>query len=339
MSYSDFLNAIKAQDHEGIPVWFMRQAGRYMPEFSQIRNGRSIREMCKDTETVAHITELPVRKLGVDAAIIFHDILLPLEAMGLRVEYGKDGPSVRSNVMDLMARGKFFEYSKENDNYPLPESIHKFREGNPGVPLIGFSGGPITLASYIISEKRDGDLSLVRRMIHNEPQRFSEILRILTEMIIGFSKAQLRAGVSVIQIFDSWAGYLSGDMFSKIYSSYLREISAELSGLAPTIYFSTGTWHVQSVLEELGFDYLSVDWRRDILSYSNAIKESLGIQGNLDPALAASDLNVVKAEVMRIANGMKWKNNYIFNLGHGVPQFGSENILKEIVREVHSVTR
>lgn len=339
MTFQDFQKAIKSEDHEGVPVWFMRQAGRYLPEFSEIKQGRSIREMCMDSEAVARITELPVKKLGVDAAIIFHDLLLPLEAMGLHVEYGKDGPYSNTNVTDLLSRGDFIEYSEKNDMYPLSKSIRMFRERNPYVPTIGFAGGPITLASYIISEKKDSDLSLSRKMMISRSEQFRKVLKMLTEMIIQVSKIQIKAGTTAIQIFDSWAGYLSGDMFRDMYSGYLMEIASELSGKATIIYFATGTWHMQKSLETLGFDYLSVDWREDILSYSRSLKESVGIQGNLDPAFTAADWNTVRPHIQRMATGMKWKDNYIFNLGHGVPPYASQEVLKKIVEEVHGIRR
>lgn len=330
----NFLSALNGEDHERIPVWFMRQAGRYLREYQELRLTHSIKEICKDPEIVSDISYLPVEKLGVDAAIIFSDILLPFESMGIDLEY-------RENIGPVLSEFKGLEnilpFDINEFSYPLSLSIKKFKEKHRKTPLIGFTGGPVTLASYLIAGKSDRDLSVTKKFMLKNPSEFVKILDIITDMVIQIARYQKDAGTDVIQIFDSWAGALTSSQFRNIYSGFLNEIRNELN--FPVIYFSTGTGSMIEDLVETGFDFLSLDWRCDLTSIKDRIDASIGLQGNLDPLTAESNLKAALRESREILNGMKEKNNYIFNLGHGVLPRTDPETLKKIVEEVHSFDR
>ncbi len=337
MTYRDFIRALKGEEHESVPVWFMRQAGRYLPEFREIRGDMGIKEICLNPETVAEITTIPVRKFGFDAAIMFHDLVLPMEAMGFEFSYQRGvGPVSSLALLSAMKSGKFVPYEKSSDRYPVEKSISLFRSKNKDTPLIGFAGGPLTLMSYIVQSRHDSDLSLTREFIARHPAEARTTLDMLKEMVIEFTKAQVKAGTEAIQIFDSWIGNLPRSFFTDFYGSYLREIVSELGSLTPMIYFSSGSSHLDGVLQDTGFDFLSVDWRHDLASYSMEVKPETGLQGNLDPVMTCIEPEIAIRETERILSSLAGRSNYIFNLGHGIPPHARIDTVARIVEAVHA---
>lgn len=331
---NSFFRALKGELTEHIPVWFMRQAGRYMKEYMEIRHTMTIKEMCSDPDVTAKISYQPVENLGVDAAIIFSDILLPLESMGMNLDYVENTGPVLTPKKDISSLEQF---SIGDFGYPLAESIHRFKSLHADTPLIGFTGGPLTLASYVIAGKSDRDLSITKAFAMKDPERFAEILKLTTGAVISLSKHQMSAGVDVIQIFDSWAGSLSPLQFDSLYRRFLEDIRSELH--FPLIYFSTGTSGIVNELSAIGFNYLSLDWRTNLSSARNATGDSVGLQGNLDPVIAENSLEVSLKETEHILSGMRDKPDYIFNLGHGVLPATNPETLEKIVEAVHNFER
>ena len=335
---NDFDAALKGEDHEHIPVWFMRQAGRYSKHYQEIRKKKSLKEICMDPETTFHVTSAPIDELGVDAAILFFDILLPAEGMGFHIEYeeGK-GPIVANPILSEGASSDIYQFDAGSMPYPVGKSIELFRNRKPGFPIIGFSGGPLTILSYLLRGGSDRELIETRKFLLNRSRDSDIIMDMITETTIETLKLQIRSGCYAVQIFDSWAGYLPPSMISRYIERYVSQISSEISGKCPSIYFSTQTSSMLPILRNSGFDFLSLDWRCDLGKVAGEESGEIGLQGNLDPLIAASNHEMALDESIRIASEMKNMKKYIFNLGHGVLPQTSPLTLKSIVDSVHSV--
>ncbi len=325
---------------DSIPVWFMRQAGRYLPGYTEARKSKSIKEMCMDPALLVKIMEEPIIRLGVDAAIVFFDILLPLEAMGAKVDFTDGtGPVVQPAAYDG-PYPRLLEFDQRKMRYPLSETIRKFKETHGDFPLIGFSGGPVTMLSYLVSGGGDRDMVATKRMIASNERMFHENMALLTEMIISLLKIQIKAGADVVQIFDSWAGFFSPYQYDGLMKKYLSEIVSELSPLRrKVIYFSIATSGIAPQIVESGVDYISADWRSRLSLVDSVSSGKAGLQGNLDPALAAESPVGALREVGRILDDISYKQDYIFNLGHGVLPNTDYRTLQEIVRMVHDFRR
>ncbi len=335
---NNFLAALNGENHEKIPVWFMRQAGRYLEGYREIRRRMSIREMCRDVDTTVRITLEPVNSIGVDAAIIFADIMLPVESMGFHLDFVESiGPVISNPFMSNRSLSGISGFSLENYRYGTYDAIRKIRSAYDHLPVIGFSGGPLTIASYLVNGKPDRDLAKTKELILSEDRDFRKLLRMVTEMVIMNSREQIMSGASAVQIFDSWAGYLSPWQLESYAENYLRDISSELGHLAPLIYFSTQTSSMTDIMVSAGFSFLSLDWRCNLHRIKDALGEEVGLQGNLDPAIAEISREAALAEGRRIASSMSRSSKYIFNLGHGVLPGTNPETLKDLVRTVHSI--
>lgn len=335
-----FQAALNGDPHDSTPVWFMRQAGRYLPGYTGMRKSYSIKEICMDRDLTLEVTKEPLDTIGVDAAIIFSDITTPLEAMGFKVEFREGiGPVIGKSLLDNPALSGIRDFSTSGYHYATYDSIKRFTETVTGFPIIGFSGGPLTLASYVVAGRADKELQKTKKKMFTEDPGFSQLMEMITEMVIAHCREQIRNGASAIQIFDSWAGFLSPEWFRKYSEKYLKQIQAELSGFVPIIYFSTQTTSMPDLMAGLGFDFLSIDWRTDIRRFSEFVGEGVGLQGNLDPALAASSKESAVKEARSIVESMADKDRYIFNLGHGVLPDTQPETLREIVKTVHEFRR
>jgi len=334
----DFTLALKGYPHERIPVWFMRQAGRYSESYRKIREKKNIKEICMDPATSVEVTAAPVNELGVDAAILFFDILLPAEGMGFSVDFDEGKGPVIGNPFLSETHGKEISgFQRDMMPYPLERTVSLFRERMPQTPLIGFSGGPLTMLSYLLKGTSDRDLIQTRKFIMSDEKVANSILSELTETVIQILKIQIKSGCHAVQIFDSWAGFLPPSMLDWYTERYITQISSEIGEATPSIYFSTQTGSSIDILDRSGFEFLSVDWRCNIADISMSVHQDRGLQGNLDPAIAAygGEGSVLEAE--RIAASMKGRSRYIFNLGHGVlPETPAGN-LKRIVECVHEL--
>ena len=335
---NNFLSALRGEEHEQVPVWFMRQAGRYSRDYQDIRQGNSIKEICLDPELTYRVTSSPIDELGVDAAIIFFDILLPAEGMGFKIDYEEGrGPVISNPVLPGKANSEIFQFSRSSMPYPVEKAIKIFRERRPGFPIIGFSGGPITMISYLLRGQSDKELIETRKYLLNHAREAGMVMDMITEASIETLKLQVRSGCSAIQLFDSWAGYLPPSMLRDYSDRYISQISSEFSGKIPLIYFSTQTSSSLDILKDTGADILSMDWRCDLHKISGMVGPEKGLQGNLDPVMAAFSPERAVDESIRISSSMKGVNRYIFNLGHGVLPQTSPETLRRIVQAVHSV--
>lgn len=318
----------------------MRQAGRYLPGYTEIRKTMSIKEMCRDVDTTVRITIEPVDTLGVDAAIIFSDIILPAESMGFSVDYIEGvGPSIKNSYDSDRSMRSINEFSPSEYLYSTYGAIRRIKASRPSLPVIGFSGGPLTVASYLAGGHPDRDLNLTKKLIFTGDVGFKTLMQMVTDMVIENARAQWKAGCDAIQIFDSWAGYLSPLQLSAYSKRYLEQITSELGKNMPIIYFSTQTGSMYKILARAGFNFLSLDWRVDLADVGSSIGNEVGLQGNLDPSLLADAPVIAVREGISIATAMAHRDNYIFNLGHGVLPETRPEALMELTERVHAVVR
>lgn len=337
---NSFLAAMRGEDHDVTPVWFMRQAGRYMEGYRKLRERHSIKEICMDPDLTVKATAEPVDLLGVDAAIIFSDITIPLEAMGFSLDFRENvGPVISNPLTTNRDLSGIRDFSPPDMHYATYGAISKFREMHSGTPIIGFSGGPLTIASYVVLGRPDRDLATTRSLLYRGDAGLKKLLSMITEMVISNCREQVKAGAEAIQIFDSWAGFLPPSMFSWYRQNYLSQIVAEISGLAPTIYFSTQTGGMPEELAKTGFDFLSLDWRVDLPKVAMRLGGETGLQGNIDPLAVSRSPDRAIAEAGKLALEMGHKDNYVFNLGHGVLPDTNPETLGEIVRTIHQLGR
>ena len=331
---NNFLAALHGEPHEKIPVWFMRQAGRYMSEYQEIRKSFNIRQMCMDPDLTEKITYLPVSKLNVDAAIIFADIILPMEAMGYNIDFNASGPVIQNGYRNNPELKEIHEFDENALRYRTMDAIKLFKAKHPETPLIGFSGGIITVLSYIISGTSDNNLIYTKNIMLNDSS-FMEMKNMIKNMIINYLKMQIKAGVDAVQIFDSWLGSLSPYMFNKYLKNDIIEIVNEIKENVPLIYFATGNSGMIEQFNDVRPDVLSLDWRISINQAGKILKPEIGIQGNLDPYVARYNAEAATLETKSILNQTLGINNYIFNLGHGVLPETIPETLEEIVEIVH----
>jgi uroporphyrinogen decarboxylase len=314
----------------------MRQAGRYMKAYREIREKHGLMEMFKNPDIAAEITLQPVNDFSVDAAIIFADILLPLEGMGIGFEFAP-GPVIRNPIRSAADVEAMRIADPEADlGYVLKSLQYVRKEIDGKVPLIGFAGAPFTLASYAIEGGSSSDYLRTKDMMHRNPAAWDLLMTKFCETILAFLKAQVRAGAQVVQLFDSWVGCLSPSDYQRHVLPYTQRIFQSLrkEGI-PSIHFGTGTAGLLSLMSEAGGDIIGVDWRVSLNSAWRSMSRRTGVQGNLDPAALMAPLPVLMqkaAEVLEEAGG---KPGHIFNLGHGIMPATPEDSVKALADFVH----
>ncbi len=331
---SRFLRACRKEPVDCTPVWLMRQAGRYLPEYRALRQKYSLLELCKTPELAVEVTLQPLRRFPLDAAIIFADILLPIEPMGLRLEFAKgEGPVIGNPVSSEEDVDALRVFDPASDLRFVPDSIRLAVRELKETPLIGFAGAPFTLASYMIEGGHSRHFLKTKQFIFRNPNAWHRLMEKLSVVTAGYLQAQVEAGASVVQLFDSWAGVLSPDDYRELVLPYSK---IALHGLkVPAIHFSTGTGAYLHLIAEAGGDVISVDWR---ISLDAAWKQvpDRAIQGNLDPASLLKPRDELLMEVRRILQQADGAHGHIFNLGHGVfPETPVENVAA-LVEEVHA---
>jgi len=328
-----FIKASKGIRPSYTPVWFMRQAGRYMPDYQKIRQKYDFLTMCKTPEIAAEVTLQPVRILNVDAAILFSDILIPLEAMGLKIEfidtYGpKVSPAIRTGL-DLKSLRPL--------ELPLIDFVFKTIEiliKELDVPLIGFSAAPFTLATYVIEGSTSKEFVNTKRFIFSEPESFHKLMNILTEATLQYLTEQIKAGVHAVQIFDTWAGILSPYDYEIFCKPYLKQIIEKLKSFVPVIYFCSNTSGLLNHIKDLKADVVSLDWRIDIKDACLALNYQ-PLQGNLDPLVLLGREDEIFKRLEKILIDGQCAKSHIFNLGHGVNINTDVDTLKKVVDFVH----
>lgn len=331
-----FLRACRRQSVDRLPVWYMRQAGRYQPEYRKIKERYSLVEICEQPELCAQVSMLPVQQLGVDAAILFSDIMIPVGAMGVPFEIEADrGPVIHRSVRTQDDVARLTDVDPERD---LPHVLETIRllHGQLTVPLIGFAGGPFTLASYMIEGAPSREHLLTKSMMYRDPQTWRQLMDRLATMIIVYMRAQIQAGASAIQIFDSWVGSLAPEDFQEYVLPAMKKIFAGLKDLnAPLIYFGVTTADLLPLLRGTGADVIGVDWRTPVHTARQRIGNDLALQGNLDPTVLLGPWPEVERRVRAIIDAGIQHPGFIFNLGHGVLKMVEVDQLRRLTAFVH----
>jgi len=315
-----FLAACWRRRTEYTPIWLMRQAGRYMKEYRALRKKFSFLEMCKNSELAAKVTLLPMEKLKVDAAIIFSDILLPLEPMGIDLEFAKnEGPIIRHPIREANQVDALRIIEPEEDLPFLMEAIRIVRRELEGkIPLIGFSGAPFTLASYIIEGGHSKNYTLTKGMMYQDRSTWKQLMEKVSEVLIRYLNAQIRSGVQALQIFDSWVGCLSPRDYEEYVLPYSKRVIEGIDRKVPLIHFATSSSTLLEKMKQAGGDVIGVDWRVNLGEAWACLGYDVAIQGNLDPVILLGPVDLIEKEVKRILDEAKGRPGHIFNLGHGV---------------------
>ncbi len=338
---SEFIKCLNKESTSYTPVWIMRQAGRYQSEYREIRAKVGFLELCKTPELAAEVTVRAVEQLGVDAAIIFADILLPLEPMGLGLRFAKgDGPVLDNpiaNVADVEALPDFDP--RDELSYVVKAIETTCRELDGKVPLIGFAGAPFTLASYAIEGGGSRNYEKTKSLMYREPAAWDLLMRKLVNMTVKYLRAQIDAGASVVQIFDSWVGSLSPRDYQSYVLPHMQNLTSALKGSVPIIYFGTMTNGLLSHMAKTDANVIGVDWRIDLDYAWDLIGHDKGIQGNLDPLVLYADKAEIEKQTRIILQQAAGRAGHVFNLGHGVlPSTPVENV-KYLVELVHELSR
>lgn len=336
-----FLNACRRKDVDCTPVWMMRQAGRYLEEYREIRKKHSFLEMCKTPELVVEVTLQPIRRFELDAAIIFADILLPLEHMGIDFEFTKgEGPHIKNPVRTIDDIKKMRSIEPEEQMPYLMEAIKTvLRELNGQVPLIGFSGAPFTLASYIIEGGGSRNYENTKAMMYKEPQSWHMLMEKLTDMVVIYLDAQIKAGVQAVQVFDSWVGCLSPLDYEEFVFPHQKRLFDKLNKSVPSIHFAYGASHLLDFVPKAGGDVIGIDWRINIDEAWEKIGYEKGVQGNLDPVALYGSKDYIRKRVKNILDRAENRRGHIFNLGHGILPTAPVENAKFMIDLVHELSR
>lgn len=327
---SRFLKACRREPVDCTPLWFMRQAGRYMEEYRRLREKYTLIELCQKPELAAEVTMQPINRFDLDAAIIFADILLPLPGIGVDFEFAKgEGPRIHQPVrtpadVDQLAVGE-----PETDLKFVLEAIALVRTQLPkNVALIGFAGAPFTLASYMIEGGYSRQFMYTKRMMYDHSEAWHKMMGVLAEVTSRYLEAQVGAGAQVLQLFDSWIGAIGADDYRSYVLPHVKKIFDSLSHLdVPLIHFGTGTNGYLELMKEAGGSVQSIDWRIPLDEAWDRFGHDVAIQGNLDPIAVLCNQDVLKGKVIDILERANGRPGHIFNLGHGfLPQTPVENV-------------
>ncbi len=334
---SRFINACWGKPHNAVPVWFMRQAGRYQPTYRQLREHHSFLQMAHSDTVITDVTCRPVEELGVDAAILFSDIMIPMGPMGVDFDIQEHyGPVIAHPIRS----GQDVKHIKPlRPEKSLPEifrSIEQICRRIDPVPLIGFAGAPFTLASYLIEGGPSKTYTETKKMMWEQPDLWKELMKRLADGVISHLSAQIRHGVQAVQIFDSWIGTLGVEDFEYAVLPTMQEIFSELNALqVPTIYFGTDNLALLPLIKQSGARVLSLDWRVSLAEVRKELGSQVALQGNLDPVVLLSSWEVLARKARRVLEDMAGDPAYVFNLGHGVPPGTNPELLKRLVDLVH----
>jgi uroporphyrinogen decarboxylase len=335
------VRACQGQRLPHTPVWFMRQAGRSLPEYRAVRERYDLLAICRQPELCAEVTLQPVRRLDVDAAVMFADIMLPLLGMGVDLELVENvGPVITDPIRTLAQVQRLRRVDpQESVSYVLDSIRLVRRELEPARAVIGFAGAPFTLAGYLIEGKPSREFALTKQLMYQERELWDTLAGKLADLVATYLRAQVEAGVDVVQIFDSWVGCLSADDYREYVLPWMRRIFTALEPLGvPVIHFGTGTAALLPLMREAGGDVFGVDWRLPIELAWERVGTDRGIQGNLDPARVLASFEAARAGADRILRAVGGRPGHIFNLGHGVhPETPLEN-LQRLVAHVHAQT-
>ena len=332
------VRAARRQPVERTPVWFMRQAGRTLPGYRELRKRFSLFEVCRQPELCVKVTLEPVERHGVDAAVMFADIMLPVLGMGIDVELVEGVGPVIEQPIESLDDVRRLEVPAPDDSVPfILEAVRLVREALPSEKaLIGFCGGPFTVAGYLIEGRPTREFVRTKRCMYASPEVWHELMERLSETFLRYVRATVDAGADVVQLFDSWVGALSPGDYQEFVAPYSERI---LGGLAvPTIHFGTGTAHLLESMAAAGGDVIGLDWRVPLDQGWERVGYDRGVQGNLDPAVLLGPWERVESAVESILRAAHGRPGHIFNLGHGVLPESDPAALRRLRELVHERT-
>ncbi len=333
-----FLRACRREPTERTPIWMMRQAGRYLREYRAIREKHGFLEMCKTPELATEVTIQPVNLVGVDAAILFADILLPLEGMGLDLEFAKgEGPVIHNPVRTIADVEKLRISDPVGDTGYVLDAIRMLRRELDGrVPLIGFAGAPFTLASYMIEGGSTRAYIRCKRLMWAEPAAWERLMEVTTDTVIAYLKAQIQAGVQAVQVFDSWVGFLAPGDYERSVLPHTRRLIAEVSGMGvPVINFANNASSMLDLVSSAGGDVIGLDWRIEIDKAIAALGDEFAVQGNLDPMALFAPPAEIERMALDILDRVGTRPGHVFNLGHGIHKDTDPARVRALVDAVH----
>ncbi len=321
------------------PVWFMRQAGRSLPEYRALREGVPMLESCARPEMVAEITLQPVRRHKVDAAVLYSDIVVPLKAIGVDLDIVPGtGPVIAEPVRSSSEVTRLRPLTSD-DVWYVAQACRDLVTELGDIPLVGFAGAPFTLASYLVEGGPSRDHARTKALMHDDPALWHDLLGRLADITGEFLRVQIEAGASAVQLFDSWAGTLSAADYAEFVQPHSAAVLASVADLGvPRIHFGVGTGELLALMGEAGADVVGVDWRVPLSEATRRVGPSRALQGNLDPALLQARWPVVEAAVRRVLREGAAAPGHVFNLGHGVPPDTDPEVLTRIVDLVHELT-
>jgi uroporphyrinogen decarboxylase len=336
-----FLRACRREPTDVTPCWFMRQAGRYMAEYRALRQKHTLLELCKTPELATEVTLQPLR-LGMDAAILFADILLPLEPMGAPFEFAKgEGPVIHAPVRTRadIDRLRVFE-PEEGLGYVL-DAVRMIRKELDGkTPLIGFAGAPFTIASYLVEGGKSSDYRVTKQLMWSDPEAWSLLMGKISEVVRRFLRAQIDAGAQAVQLFDSWVGSLSPADYATHVAPHVRHILKDVETMGvPVIHFGTNTNALLELQAEAGGTVMGVDWRTPLDQAFARVGQTRAIQGNMDPLFLLAPREIALAGVRDVLRQAAGRPGHIFNLGHGIVPEVPVDTLKAVIDLIHSIPR
>lgn len=315
-----FLRACRGEAVPRLPVWMMRQAGRYLPEYRAIRANRPFLEICKTPELAVEVSLQPFHRLGVDAIIVFSDILIPAEAMGLTLELGDAGPNLPEPIRTAADVDRLRIFDPEVETRFLNDAIRQIvQQVGPDVPVLGFAGAPFTLACYMIEGKTKEAFATVKSFLYNQPAAFEKLLAKIAQATIAYLKAQIAAGAAAVQLFDTWCGELNREDYERYALPAVKEIISRIAGEVPVIYYTKASSHLIPAIARSGADVLSVDWRINLAELRKFIGPKISLQGNLDPAILFAPQEKIRRATQETAAALDG-HGHILNLGHGILQ-------------------
>jgi uroporphyrinogen decarboxylase len=341
MSNSRFLNACRREPVDATPVWFMRQAGRYMSEYRAIRERHSLLDICRTPDLATEVTLQPIRRIDVDAAILFSDLLLPLEPLGLPFDFIKgEGPQIDSPISNEADIDRLRIFEPREALAHVLEAIGQIKAALGGrVPLIGFAGAPFTLASYAIEGGHSANFAKTKALMFGHPEAWHRLCDKLAAIVGDYLVAQIEAGVDAVQVFDSWVGTLNASDYREFALPHTKRIFEAVGSRVPTIHFGTGTATLFQEQREAGGDVIGVDWRIPIDEAWTRIGADRAVQGNLDPTLLLGPTSRMFQQTDDVLERVGNRPGHIFNLGHGILPSTPVEHVQMLAQYVHSASR
>jgi uroporphyrinogen decarboxylase len=337
---SPFMRACRRESVPYTPIWLMRQAGRYMKEYRDVRAKHGFLELCKTPSLAAEVTVTAAERLNVDAAIIFADILLILEPMGIQLEFAHgEGPVIHNPVRNAADVARLIEVEDLNCLDFVYQAIRETRAAlKPDLPLIGFSGAPFTLASYVVEGGSSKNFVLTKQLMYNDRGAWHAMMSLISRALGKYLNAQIEAGAQAVQLFDSWVGCLSPRDYREFVLPHTKSVIDSVKKGVPVIHFGTGTGSLLELMREAGGDVIGLDWRIELDEGWRRVGHDVAVMGNLDPVILFATQEELRVQARRILDQAESRPGHIFNLGHGIlPETPVENVIA-LVEMVHEMS-